>query len=122
MNKPSRRNFLKKSIALPAAYTASRVGGVSMLNMAMGAGMLTGASGAAQAADCTGGPRTLVCLFMAGGADSFNMFVPLSNDKYSEYRNTRNDLAVNEADLLEVSDASQGAFGFHSLLGSFKDM
>jgi len=116
MNKISRRHFLKKTVALPAAYTASRIGGVSMMNMALGAGLLPGA---AQAADCSGGPKSLVCLFLAGGADSFNMFVPLGK-KYSEYRTTRNELAVAEEQLLEVKDAKQGAFGFHSLLGSFQ--
>lgn len=118
MNKQSRRNFLKKSVALPAAYTASRVGGVSMLNMALAAGLVPGV---AKAADCGGGPKSLVCLFLAGGADSFNMFVPLG-EKYSEYRATRNDLAIAEEDLLEVNDARQGAFGFHNLLGSFQQM
>lgn len=118
MKRSSRRNFLKKSLAIPAAYTASRVGGVSMLNMALATGL---SSGAAQAANCGGGPKSLVCLFLAGGADSFNMFVPLG-EKYNEYRGTRNDLAVAEEDLLEVSDADQGAFGFHQLLDSFQQM
>jgi len=74
--------------------------------------------GAAQAAEC-GGAKTLVCLFLAGGADSFNMFVPLG-DSSGEYRSTRNDLAVAEEDLLEV--AQQGAFGFHRRLSSFQQM
>jgi len=116
MNKQSRRQFLKRTIALPAAYTASRVGGVSMSSMALG-GLSVGA---AQAAEC-GSAKSLVCLFLAGGADSFNMFVPVG-DSYSEYRATRNDLAVAEADLLEVSDSQQGAFGFHALLSSFHEM
>ncbi len=122
MNKPSRRNFLKKSIAIPAAYTASRVGGVSMMNMALAAGAgLAPAAASAQAAQCGGGAKSLVCLFLAGGADSFNMFVPLGNG-YGEYRATRNDLAVDENDLLGVSDARQGEFGFHRLLPSFQQL
>jgi len=116
MTKHTRRNFLKRSLALPAAYTASRVGGVSMLNMAaVGLG-----AGTAHAAECAGA-KSLVCLFLAGGADSFNMFVPLG-ERYSQYRSTRNDLAVDESELLEVSDAKQGAFGFHRLMSSFEQM
>ncbi len=116
MIKSTRRQFLKRSLALPAAYTASRVGGVSMTSMALGAV----SSGAAAAAECSGS-KSLVCLFLAGGADSFNMFVPIGND-YSVYRETRNDLAVNESDLLEVSDPSRGSFGFHRLLSTFQQM
>lgn len=117
MKKHSRRHFLKRTIALPAAYTASRVGGVSMASMALGAA----APGFASAAEC-GDSKSLVCLFLAGGADSFNMFVPVDNNSYSEYRTTRNDLAVAEEDLLEVSDSAQGAFGFHALLPAFQQM
>ena len=88
--------------------------------MNMAAAGLTIGSGAAQAAQCDDS-RSLVCLFLAGGADSFNMFVPL-DDQYAQYRNTRNDLAVAESDLLEVKDAKQGAFGFHRLLSQFQSM
>jgi len=105
MKKHSRRQFLKRSLAVPAAYTATRVGGVSMTSMALG-GL---AGGTAHAAEC-GASKSLVCLFLAGGADSFNMFVPIGNS-YDQYRTTRNDLAVAEEDLLEVGDSQQGAFG-----------
>ncbi len=117
MNKHKRRQFLKRSIAIPAAYTASRVGGVTMSSMAL-AGL---ASKPVQAAQCAGGSKSLVCLFLAGGADSFNMFVPIG-DAYSDYRGTRNDLAVDESDLLEVTDAQQGGFGFHRSLDVMHQM
>lgn len=111
---PVRRQMLKRAIALPVASTLTRVGGLSML------GIGAAASGNAMAAaDCTsGGPRTLVCLFLAGGADSFNLFVP-TDSRYDIYRSTRNDLAVAEEDLLEVNDAGQGRFAFHRQLDSF---
>ena len=79
------------------------------------------ASKSVRAAECGGGSKSLVCLFLAGGADSFNMFVPIG-DGYSEYRSTRNDLAVDESDLLEVTDAQQGAFGFHRSLDTMHKM
>lgn len=114
---PARRKLLKRGIALPAASTLTRIGGLSML----GSGATL--SGKATAAvDCaSGGPRTLVCVFLAGGADSFNLFVP-TDSRYAVYRETRNDLAVAEADLLEVNDAGQGAFAFHRQLDSFHSL
>jgi len=114
LSNPGRRNLLKRALALPLASTVTRVGGVSLLGLGASA-----ISPAFAAADCTvGGPRSLVCVFLAGGADSFNLFVPTDN-RYDEYRATRNELAVAEADLLEVNDAGQGAFAFHRQLDSF---
>jgi len=87
--------------------------------LASGVSLFAG-SKAAQAMSCGPG-RSLVCVFLAGGADSFNMFVP-GNAAYADYRNTRNELAVAEGDLLEVSDSVQGSFGFNSLLPSFANL
>jgi len=93
----NRRRLLKQLAVLPLAN------GVSLM-----------AGQQAQAMTCST-PKSLVCLFLAGGADSFNMFVP-GNADYQTYRATRGELAIDEGDLLEVSDAAQGTFGFNSLL------
>lgn len=65
----------------------------------------------------TTGPRSLVCIFLAGGADSFNMVVPLGHDAtdqdHGTYRSTRGSFAVPESDLLSIHD---GAFGLHPRL------
>lgn len=59
--------------------------------------------------------RSLVCVFLLGGADSFNFIVPAGN-KYNDYLATRGSLAVPANDLLTASDNVQGAFGFNRLL------
>ena len=60
------------------------------------------------------GPRSLVCVFLAGGADSFNMFIPLDHGEAGQthdvYRATRGDFAIAANQILPVGD---GAFGFH---------
>ncbi len=117
MTHSSRRNFIKRSLALPAAYTASRVGGVSLVNIAAASLGV----GKANAAVCDTGPRSLICLFLAGGADTFNFIVPTGN-RYDEYAQTRNDMAVSESNLIEVTDAQQGSFGFNSALPIFQSM
>ena len=101
-----RRRLLGSLAALPL------LPGVSMLADTAAAQSAGGAAGAC------GDARTIVCLFLAGGADSFNMFVP-GGRAYDEYRATRSDLAVAESDLLGVSDASQGGFGFNAALPTF---
>lgn len=58
--------------------------------------------------------RSLVCVFLSGGADSANMFVPLGfgeqGKDYGSYRQTRGALAVPEASLLPFGN---GDFGLH---------
>lgn len=84
------------------------------------AGML-GAAGAALALRTTETPaaitdyRALVCVFLLGGNDSFNMLVPRSAAEYAVYARSRQNLAVNAASLLPVTalnpDGAQ--YGFH---------
>lgn len=93
--------------------------GLASVPLGAGVSMLSGND--ALAMGCNSG-KSLVCLFMAGGADSFNMFVPGSQQGYSDYLDSRGDLAIGESSLLNVSDASQGAFGFNSALTAFKDL
>lgn len=90
---------------------------LAALPLGSGVSMMAGA-GRAHAEQCDT-PRSLVCLFLAGGADSFNMFVP-GGRAYDDYLGSRNELAVSESDLLSVSDAVQGEFGFHALLPAFQ--
>lgn len=72
------------------------------------------ASSIANAADC-GQTQSLVCVFLLGGADSFNFVVPGGN-AYNDYASTRGSLAVASQDLLSANDAEQGAFGFNNRL------
>lgn len=56
----------------------------------------------------------MVCIFLFGGADSFNMYVPRDNSvagqTHGVYRSTRGGFAVPARDLLGVHD---GAFGLN---------
>ena len=96
----SRRRLLKSVAALP--FLGS---GISM----------TAAPKTAAAATCS--PKSLVCIFLAGGADSFNIFVP-GGAAYNDYRTTRNELAVDDNDLISVNDSAQGNFGFNTATGA----
>ena len=63
--------------------------------------------------------KALVCLFLAGGNDSWNMLVPTSNAQYDDYNNSRggsgnNGLAIERSELLPVSGSTDGVnYGFH---------
>jgi uncharacterized protein (DUF1501 family) len=59
--------------------------------------------------------RALVCLFLFGGNDSFNMLVPSSTNEYNAYSTSRQNLAIAQATLLPITPlVSDGAqYGVH---------
>ncbi len=56
--------------------------------------------------------KSLVCIFLAGGNDGFNMFAPYQSDLHQAYSNIRKTLAISRADLAgqQVEDGSGYAF------------
>ena len=87
MSALNRRQFLKASGA--SAVLASTPG----LTYAQGVSM--------------GAPfpdyKALVCVFLFGGNDSFNMLVPRSNAEYGVYAQSRQNLAIAQNDLLPIT-------------------
>ena len=59
--------------------------------------------------------RALVCVFLFGGNDSYNMLVPRSDAEYNVYSQSRQNLAIDKAALLPISPLIQdGAhYGLH---------
>ncbi len=65
--------------------------------------------------------RATVCVLLAGGADSFNLLVPRSNQAYSQYRQRRSDLALAQSSLLPLDGEHNGiAFGVHPALSNIQ--
>lgn len=64
--------------------------------------------------------KALVCVFLFGGNDSFNMLVPRSNAEYNAYTASRQNLAIPQASLLPINslvpDPSGALFGLHPQL------
>jgi uncharacterized protein (DUF1501 family) len=75
-----------------------------------------------------GGPftdyRALVCVFLHGGNDSFNMLVPNTSAEYAAYATSRQNLALLQSDLLPISPASTGTpdFGLHPSMGGIQSL
>jgi uncharacterized protein (DUF1501 family) len=71
----------------------------------------------------TGAPfpdyKALVCVFLFGGNDSFNMLVPRSNAEYNVYRASRQNMAIAQGDLLPINPLTpDGAdYGLHPMMG-----
>ena len=95
----SRRNFLKWGLA-------SAVGASGMLPSI---GSLAALGRLADGAEDD--YRALVCIYLFGGADSFNLLIP-RDARYAEYAAARGRMAIPAGQLLPVSDAG-GEYGFH---------
>jgi uncharacterized protein (DUF1501 family) len=101
----SRRQFLRAASGLAAA-----AGGVADVPFALSlAGLGAMAAQGARAADGGGPYRALVCLYMAGGNDSHNWFVPTDNSGYADYAAARAELAWDRGRLLPLTVSNQAA-------------
>ena len=68
--------------------------------------------------------RALVCVFLFGGNDSFNMLAPRSDAEYNVYSRSRQNLAIDKAALLPISPLIQdGAhYGLHPNMGAIQTL
>ncbi len=68
--------------------------------------------------------KALVCVFLAGGNDSFNMLVPSSDTAYNDYATIRSDLALSSGSLLPLnySDSQGRSYGLHPSMPEVANM
>lgn len=68
--------------------------------------------------------RALVCVFLSGGHDSFNMLVPRGVAEYGEYAGIRRNLALRREELLPIRAAgiSGKEMGLHPSLTKVKEL
>ena len=68
--------------------------------------------------------KGLVCLFLSGGIDSFNLVVPRGPAEYTEYATVRSDLALQQADLLPIQPATPDGrdYGLHPNVGELQSL
>ncbi|MEM8860916.1 MAG: DUF1501 domain-containing protein [Chloroflexota bacterium] len=106
--KISRRQFLGEA-------SCASVGSASLFSTLLNMRM-TNTAAAFQANSGTDDDyKAMVCLFLAGGNDSFNMLVPADNDKHAEYKQVRSDLALAQDSLLPLAGKTDNgrSYGIH---------
>ena len=64
-------------------------------------------------APANGEYRALVCLFLSGGNDSFNMLVPRETTAYAQYQSARSNLSLAPGSLIDVHPIGQPDFAVH---------
>ncbi|MDP4625005.1 MAG: DUF1501 domain-containing protein [Akkermansiaceae bacterium] len=119
----TRRQFLGEAscASIGCISTLSSILNLKLANQAAAAGLGGGPSGD----DC----KTLVCVLLAGGNDSFNMLVP-DDSRYSAYSSSRGGvggggMALNQASLVNLNQASGGdgqTYGLHPSCTALADM
>ena len=80
----SRRDFLRN--------TACALGGVALASTGERLGLINAYAQAGAATDY----RALVCVFLSGGADTFNVLVPRGDSEYAEYSTVRGGIALKQ--------------------------
>lgn len=105
----TRRGALRR-LAAGAACTSVGLGAqLPLMSRALAAENYTG----------IGDYRSLVCVYLGGGIDTHNAFVPYANGPYAEYAALRQGLAIPRANLLP---GTGGALGFHPALSPLRTL
>ncbi len=71
---------------------------------------------AAATAPAAGEYRALVCLFLSGGNDSFNMLIPRDPAGYAQYQAARSNLALTPAQIIDINPIGLPNFGVHGAM------
>lgn len=102
----SRRQFLGQA-------SCAAVSSIPVLNTMLN--LRLASSLAAVTAPATGEYRALVCLFLSGGNDSFNVLVPRTSTEYATYQASRSNLALTPAQLIDIHPlpSAQPTFAVH---------
>ena len=122
--KISRRQFIGQA-------NCAAVGTASLLSSLLSLRLTAGAASASNLTDY----KALVCLFLNGGNDSFNMLVPRQQSAYNEYEQVRggvggSGLAIPRANLHQITSSLQNTsagagysdFGIHPDLPYLKTL
>jgi uncharacterized protein (DUF1501 family) len=107
----SRRHFLRNAAT---SSLACMTGGAVMTQFGLINAALAAGSGSTALASSD--YRALVCLYLYGGNDSFNMLIPTDGTRYPVYRNSRSVMALDSATLnpITVRNAHAGeSYGLH---------
>jgi len=108
----TRREFLRRSLATAAGSFCSRAA----------LGFLAGAEASAALA-APADYKALVCIFLFGGNDGFNMLIPSDDPRYSVYAAARGSLAIAQNELLGLNGGTGGeTYGVHPAAGGIRNL
>jgi len=109
--KSTRRHFIKRLLgnSIGVASASAMFTNISLMNSAL-----------AQSSSRFDDYKALVCVFLHGGNDSFNMLIPTADNDYKTYQGVRQNLAIAQNDLLTINPSSSMPYALglpNSMLG-----
>jgi uncharacterized protein (DUF1501 family) len=105
----TRRELLRCALATAAGSFTARAA----------LGLLAGASASVAQAAPQAPYRALVCIFLDGGMDGFNLLVPSDAARYAVYEATRRNMALGADELLALNPGAGGdTYGVHPRAGA----
>jgi len=119
--KISRRSFLGQA-------SCAAIGSTAFLSSALNLGMINTLAARPHIITNTNDYKAMVCILLAGGADTYNVIVPTEQSEYDDYAATRGDLALDKdatdpAQLIDLEYNDDGrTFAVHSGMDKVRDM
>ena len=120
----SRRQFLGQA-------SCAAIGSTAFLSTALNLGMINTVAARPHILSNGNDYKAMVCILLAGGADSFNMLVPTTAADYAEYAAVRGNLALpyntgtppqNQILDLNGTDTLDKTYGVHQGMGAVRDL
>ena len=110
----NKRNISRRSFLGEASCAA--LGSTAFLSSVLNLGVINTLSARPHILSNNEDYKAMVCILLAGGADSFNMLVPTDASEFTAYQNIRADLALSQDNLTTITPSNTGGkvFGIHN--------
>lgn len=117
----NKRNYSRRRFLGEASCAA--LGSTAFLSSVLNLGMINTAAARPHIIGNPNDYKAMVCILLAGGADTFNLLVPTETSEYQDYQTTRGDLALGNSDLLDLNYTNAGrTFAVHSGMPDVQNM
>jgi len=125
MGKHKRRSISRRKFLGEASCAA--LGSTTFLSSVLNLGMINTASARPHIIGSNNDYKAMVCILLAGGADTFNFLVPTETSEYQDYLDTRSSLALDlygtPPEIIDLNYSNAGrTFGVHSAMSGIKSM
>ena len=115
----SRRKFLGEA-------SCAAIGGTTLLSSIINLGAINTLAARPHIIGNPNDYKAMLCILLAGGADTFNLLVPTQTSEYQDYQTTRSGLALSKTGvdaLLPLDYNNNGrTFSVHNKLASVRNM
>ncbi len=116
----SRRKFLGQA-------SCAAIGSTTFLSTALNLGLINTAAARPHIINNASDYKAIVCILLAGGADTYNVLVPTQSSEYNDYAAVRTTLALSnnfsQGELLPLNYNQAGrTFAVHGGMGQVRDL